>query len=105
MDISEAVSFIRDNHRAVLHTRRRDGGPQLSPVAVSVDDQGRPLISSRETAVKTKNLVREPRAALCVMNDAFYGEWCVLEGPCEVVHRPEAMDLLVDYYRQLAGEH
>lgn len=105
MDITEATAFIRDNHRAVLHTFRRDGGPQLSPVSVGVDAEGRPIVSSRETAVKTKNLLRTPRAALCLMNDGFYGNWAVVEGPCEVVHLPEAMELLVDYYRQLSGEH
>ena len=28
-----------------------------------------------------------------------------MSGTCEIVRLPEAMDLLVDYYRQLAGEH
>ena len=105
MDIAQAVDFMRANHHAVLHTYRKDGSPQLSPVAVGVDDDGRAVISSRETAIKTKNLLRDPRAAVCVLNDGFYGEWCVVEGPCEVVQLPEAMDLLVDYYRQLSGEH
>ncbi len=105
MEIAQAIDFIRTNHRAVLHTYRRDGSPQLSPVAVGVGDDSRVLISSRETAIKTKNLAREPRAALCVLNDGFYGNWCFVSGPCEVVHLPEAMDLLVAYYRQLAGEH
>jgi len=105
MDITQAVDFMRTNHRAVLHTPRRDGGPQLSPVTVAVDDQGRLLISSRETAVKTKNLRRHPRAAVCVVNDGWYGDWCVAEGPAEVVALPEAMELLVDYYRSVAGEH
>ncbi len=105
MDINQAVDFLRDNHRAVLHTYRRSGEPQLSPVTVGVDPEGRAIVSSRETAVKTKNLLRDPRATLCVLNDGFYGSWCVVEGPCEVVSLPEAMDLLVDYYRQLAGEH
>ena len=41
MDIDEARAFIGENHRAVLATRRRDGRPQLSPVAVGVDEQGR----------------------------------------------------------------
>lgn len=105
MDIAQAVDFMRSHHRAVLHTFRRDGSPQLSPVAVGVDDDGRAVVSSRETAIKTKNLLRDPRAAVCILNDGFYGEWCVVEGPCEVVHLPEAMDLLVAYYRQLSGEH
>ena len=105
MDIAQALDFIRSNHRAVLHTYRSDGSPQLSPVSVGVDDAGLAVISSRETAVKTKNVARDPRAALCVINDGFYGAWCFVSGPCEVVHLPEAMDGLVAYYRELAGEH
>ena len=96
---------MRSNHHAVLHTFRRDGSPQLSPIAVGVDEAGRAVISSRETAMKTKNLLRDPRAGLCVLNDGFFGDWCMAEGPCEVVHLPEAMDPLISYYRQLSGEH
>jgi PPOX class probable F420-dependent enzyme len=105
MDIAQAQDFIRSNHHAVLHTFRRNGSPQLSPVAVALDDQGRAMVSSRETAIKTKNLVRDPRAMLCLINDGFFGEWCFVEGRCEVVHLPKAMELLVDYYRSVAGEH
>lgn len=104
MDIEGAVNFIRSNHRAVLHTFRRDGGPQLSPITVGVDDDGHPIVSSRETAFKTKNVLRDPRASLCVLTDQFYGEWVYVDGTCEVVHLPEAMDLLVAYYRQVRGE-
>ena len=84
---------------------RLDGSPQLSPVAVGVDGDGHVLVSSRETAIKTKNLARDPRAALCVLNDGFYGAWCFVSGSCEIVHLPEAMDGLIAYYRDLAGEH
>ena len=83
----------------------RDGRPQLSPVTACVDDEGRILISTRETAIKTRNLARDPRASLCVLNDGFFGEWVQAEGTAEIVHLPEAMDLLVDYYRRISGEH
>jgi PPOX class probable F420-dependent enzyme len=105
VDIDAAVAFLREHHRAVLHTFRSDGSPQLSPVTVGADDQGRAIVSSRETAVKVKNLERDPRASLCVFTDAFYGRWIRLDGTTEIVHLPEAMDLLVDYYRRLSGEH
>ena len=95
---------MRTNHRAVLATHRRDGSPQLTPVAVGVVD-GQPVVSSRETAFKTKHLLRDPRASLCVLRDAFYGDWVYVDATCEVVHLPEAMDLLVEYYRQVSGEH
>jgi len=105
MDLDDAREFMRVHHRAVLATSRSDGRPQLSPVAVGVDEAGRVLISTRETAIKTKNLSRDPRASLCVMNDRFYGEWIQAEGTAEIIRLPEAMDLLVDYYRRVAGEH
>jgi PPOX class probable F420-dependent enzyme len=105
MDLERAREFLRAHHRAVLATTRSDGRPQLSPVTVGVDDAGRVLISTRETAIKTKNLARDPQASLCVMNDQFYGEWIQAEGSAEIVHLPEAMELLVDYYRRVSGEH
>ena len=105
MDLERAREFMRVNHRAVLATSRADGRPQLSPVAVGVDADGRVLISTREPAMKTKNLERDPRASLCVMNDGFYGDWVQAEGTAEIIRLPEAMDLLVDYYRRVSGEH
>ena len=105
MEIALAADFLRRHHRAVLATTRADGRPQLSPVVASVDAAGRILISTRETAVKTRNLARDPHASLCVMNDGFFGEWIQAEGPAEIIHLPDALDLLVDYYRKISGEH
>jgi len=105
VDLNRATSFIASHPRAVLATTRRDGRPQLSPVVAAVDDAGRVLISTRETAVKAKNLARDPRAALCVMNDQFFGEWVQAEGTAELVHLPEALPILEDYYRRISGEH
>lgn len=105
MQLERAREFIRVNHRAVLATNRSDGRPQLSPVTVGVGADGRILISTREAAMKTKNLVRDPRASLCVMNDGFFGDWLQAEGTAEIIGLPEAMDLLVDYYRRISGEH
>jgi len=105
MSTAHAQQFLRDHHRAVLATLRADGRPQLSPVLCAVDDQGRVLISTRETAVKTRNLRRDPFASLCAFGDGFFGEWVQAEGTAEVISLPDAMDLLVDYYRMTSGEH
>ncbi len=105
MDPERAREFLRVHHRAVLATTRSDGRPQLSPVTAGVGDDGRVLISTRETAIKTKNLSRDPHASLCVLTDRFFGEWIQAEGTAEIIHLPEAMDLLIDYYRRISGEH
>lgn len=104
MTPDEAREFVARNHRAVCVTRRADGGPQTSPITVGVDDD-KVVISSRETAYKTRNLSRDPRVTLCVLNDGFFGEWIQIEGTAEIVALPEAMEGLVDYYRGISGEH
>lgn len=97
--------MVREQHRAVLATLRSDGTPQMSPVLIAVDDDGRVLVSTRETALKVRNLRRDPRLWLCVLADAFFGRWIQVEGRAEIVPLPEAMDGLVDYYRRVSGEH
>ena len=77
----------------------------MSPVVTALDDEGRAQISTRETAMKTKNIRRDPRVSMCVMTDEFFGRWVLVEGTAEVVSLPDAMELLVAYYRRLAGEH
>jgi PPOX class probable F420-dependent enzyme len=105
MTRDEVLAFIRHNPRAVLGTRRGDGGMQLSPVTVAVDDDATLLISTREGAVKTRNVRRDPRVYLCVLNPNFFGDWVQAEGPATIVTLPEAMEGLVRYYRLAAGEH
>ncbi|WP_261571261.1 PPOX class F420-dependent oxidoreductase [Frankia gtarii] len=105
MDLVAATEFVRDHHRAVLNTTRRDGSPQMSPVSVGLDTESRLLISTRLTAYKVGHVERDPTVRLCVLPDDFFGPWVQITGTAEIVRLPTAMELLVDYYRDLAGEH
>jgi PPOX class probable F420-dependent enzyme len=104
MEPADAIEWVRRNHRAVIGTLRKDGTPQLTPVSVGADGD-QIIVSSRETALKVKNLRRDPRAWLVLMNDGFFGDFVLADGPVEIVSLPEAMDGLVDYYRNISGEH
>ena len=104
MEPAVALAFIERNHRAVLATSRADDRPQLSLVAAAVDGDA-VVVSTRVTAMKTRNVRRRPYASLVVFTEAFYGEWVQVEGPVEVVELPAAMDGLVAYYRRVSGEH
>jgi len=104
MEIAAALDFVREHHNAVLLTYRRDGSAQLSPITCDVSG-GQIVVSTRETALKVKNLRRDPRVSLCVLADQFYGSWIQLDGTAEIVSLPDALELLVDYYRGLRGEH
>jgi PPOX class probable F420-dependent enzyme len=105
VELAEAQKFLSENECAVLTTWRRDGRIQMSPITVGLDDAGRAMISSRETAYKVRNIQRDPRVSLCAFTDDFVGPWVQIDGTAEVVKLPEAMELLVDYYRRIAGEH
>jgi len=105
MDIQAALEFVASQHHAVLATLKSDGTPQLSPVTVGVDDAGRVVVSTRQAAYKVRHVRRDPRVWLCVLPDGFYGQWVQLTGTAEIVELPAAMELLVDYYRRISGEH
>ena len=105
MDVSEALDFVRNHHRGVLATRRADDRPQLSVVVAAVDDAGRVVISTREPAMKARNIRRDPFVSLLVFTEDFFGPWVQLDGTATVLSLPDAMEPLVDYYRRLSGEH
>ena len=107
MDLDDARQYLQTHHRAVLATRRKDGGPQLSPVLVALDGEGRLTVSSREPAYKTRNVRRDPRVSLCVMPDGFFPSepWIQVDGTADVQFLPDALEPLVEYYRSLSGEH
>lgn len=106
MEIEVAQAFLRKNHWGILATRRKNGSLQMSPVTVGLDEQGRAVISSRETAYKVNNLRRDPRAALCAITPTFHGEgWVQINGTATIVSLPGALDALVALHRQAYGEH
>ncbi len=103
--VTRAVAFLREHHRGVLCTFRADGRPAMSPVLATVDDEDRVLVSTRATAYKVGHLRRDPRVALCLLYDGFFGDWFQVDGTAEIVELPDAMEVLVDYYRRISGEH
>ena len=105
VDRAALLEFLRPRHRAVLLTRRREGGPQLSPVTYGVDAEGRVVVSTYPQRAKVTNARRNPAVSLCVLSDDWDGPWVQVDGTAEVLDVPEALDAFVAYYRSIAGEH
>ena len=103
MNRDEATHFLESHRQAILATIKGDGRPQMSNV-LSVYDEGKLLISITETRAKYRNLLRDPRATVLVLGENFW-QYLVVDGVAELIHLPEAMPLLVDYYRKASGEH
>ncbi|MFB9679625.1 PPOX class F420-dependent oxidoreductase [Streptosporangium vulgare] len=99
------LDFLRDRHRALVITTRRDGRPQASPVTCGVDSEGRIVVSTYPERAKTSNARRDARVSVVVLSDDFDGPWVQVDGTAEVLDLPEALEPLVDYYRSISGEH
>jgi PPOX class probable F420-dependent enzyme len=105
VDLEELLEFVRPRHQMVLITRRADGSPQASPVTGGVDDEGRLVISTYPERAKVANARRDPTVSVLVLSDDWNGPWVQLDGRCEVLDLPEALEPLVDYFRSISGEH
>jgi PPOX class probable F420-dependent enzyme len=93
-----------------LITLKRDGRPQSSIVTHAFDPASRTLrISVTEGRAKTRNLRRDPRVSYQVAR-ADFGAYAVGEGlaqltPAAADPQDATVDALVQYYRDLRGEH
>ena len=76
----------------------------MSPVNSGILD-GFVCISSRAPLAKVGNIRRDPEFSVLVFTTAFFGSWVQIDGRAEIVDQPVALDLLVDLYRTIAGEH
>jgi len=103
-------ALLAESRIGVLATLRADGRPQLSPVTPFYDrDAGIVYVSVTDGRAKTKNLRRDPRAALEVTSADGWA-WATADGTAELIgpgtdpNGPE-VEALVRYYRSAAGEH
>jgi PPOX class probable F420-dependent enzyme len=109
MELDDALALAAAHRQSVFVTIKRSGRPQLSHVLHSLGDDGLIRISTTASRAKTKNVAREPWAALHVTGDSFYA-YAVLEGTAQLspvsAHPDDAtVDELVELYRAIAGEH
>ncbi|RBM20749.1 PPOX class F420-dependent oxidoreductase [Streptomyces sp. PT12] len=105
VDLAKLLDFVRPRHRAILMTRRGDGTPQASPLTCGVDDSGRIVVSTYPERAKTRNARRDPEVSIVVLSDEWDGPWVQIDGTAEVLDVPEAIEPLVEYFRNIAGEH
>ncbi|MFI6661904.1 PPOX class F420-dependent oxidoreductase [Streptomyces sp. NPDC050523] len=101
----DLLDFVRPRHRAILLTRRADGSPQASPLTCGVDDSGRIVVSTYPERAKTRNAKRDERVSLVVLSDEWNGPWVQIDGTAEVIDSPESVEPLVEYFRNISGEH
>lgn len=105
MDIAEAQEFLKNNHHGVLVARKLDGSLQMTLVSPVIGADGRVTITARDTTYKVKNIRRNPEVSLLVYGEKFNGSnYIQIDGKAEVIPHPQAMDIVLDWHRQIRGE-
>ncbi|WP_326775024.1 PPOX class F420-dependent oxidoreductase [Streptomyces sp. NBC_01445] len=105
VSLDELLDFVRPRHRALLLTARADGTPQASPLTCGVDDSGRIVVSTYPERAKTRNAKRNPQVSVVILSDDWNGPWVQIDGTAEVIDPPESVEPLVEYFRNISGEH
>jgi len=67
-----------------LATVRPDGRPHVAPVWYDVDADGSLVFNTGASTVKGRNLLRDPRASLCVDDDRPPFSFVTVEGVVEI---------------------
>jgi PPOX class probable F420-dependent enzyme len=105
MDISEAQEFLKTNHHGVLVARKKDGSLQMTLVSPVLGRDRNVIITARETTYKVKNIRRNPQISVLVYGEKFHGSnYIQIDGTAELIAHPEAMDIVLDWHRQIRGE-
>lgn len=105
MEISEAQKFLKSNHHGVLVARKRDRSLQMTLVSPVIGTDGKVTITARESTYKVKNIRRNPEVSLLVYGEKFNGSnYIQIDGKAEIIPLPQAMDIVLDWHRQIRGE-
>ena len=89
MSREEAWAFLAAGARtAKLATTRADGAPDVVPVSFVLDGD-QIVFTCPRSSLKARNLVRDPRAAVAVDDEAFPQAFVTARGTVEVAVRPD----------------
>jgi PPOX class probable F420-dependent enzyme len=95
-------SFLERHHAAVQATIKPDGQPHVARIGVGLVD-GKLWSSATQDRVRTGYLRRDPRSTLFLAGSGGQ-EWLGLETIVTILDGPDAPQLNLRLYRELAGE-
>jgi PPOX class probable F420-dependent enzyme len=75
--------FVSANRWCTVTTLRKDGTPSVSVNAYARDGD-QVIISTQAHRLKARTLARDPRIAVCIINDSAPFNYVTVEGACEV---------------------
>ncbi|OJW04422.1 MAG: hypothetical protein BGO39_11185 [Chloroflexi bacterium 54-19] len=102
MNKVEALQYLKENHRGVLATVKKDGRPQLSNIGYLYDTDGLVKISTTADRFKARNIQRDPQVSMVAQGPNWY-EYIVVEGTATVGPEGQLAELR-HLYEGIAGK-
>lgn len=87
---------------AKLATTRKDGGPQVAPVWIDIDEDGLVVFTTSATSLAGRTLRRDPRVCLCVDDEQPPFAYVIVEGLAEISEDPGS---LLDPATRIGGRY
>ncbi len=106
MTPGEVDAFLREPRIAHIATLRPDGSPHVTPVWHHFDGE-RVIVVCEQSAVKLRNLRRDPRVSICIANDEEPYRYVLVDGTAAISEDriPELVhSMAVRYMGQEEGE-
>ena len=79
------VELLERPNIAIVATIRGDGTAQLTPTWIDTDGE-HVLINTAEGRAKTRNLRRDPRVSICVVDRDDQYDWVAISGSAELTY-------------------
>jgi PPOX class probable F420-dependent enzyme len=102
MNKAQALEYLKENHRGVLATAKKDGRPQLSNIGYFYAEDGEIKISTTSDRVKARNIARNPQVSMVAQGDNWY-QYLVVEGTATVSEEGQLAELR-QVYEGIAGK-
>ena len=65
----KVIKLFKERNLVFIATIMKDGSPQLSPVWADIEDGRHVLVNTAEGRIKHKNVLRDPRVAISVVDN------------------------------------
>ncbi len=98
----EQEEFLQKHRFGVLTTIKKSGAPQATPVYYLYED-GKLLISANKWKHKTRNIQRDPRVTLCVLDEQPTHRYLQVSGRA-VVTEEDLVETSTRIFRRFRSE-
>jgi PPOX class probable F420-dependent enzyme len=91
----KVIKLFEGRNLVFIATIMKDGSPQLSPVWADMEEGGHVLVNTAEGRIKHKNVLRDPRVAISVVDN---------DNPLNMTTmRGKVVEIIPDYQYQHAN--